>query len=274
MNKIEVCVVIPIKNEEKNLPQCLAPLSEFEEVWIIDSSSEDNSELIVQEYGYNYLNFHWNGNYPKKRNWFILNNFTKLPWLLFIDADEIVTEEFKKQLLNILPNTPHSGFWLSYDNYFLGKKLKYGVSQKKLALIQNGRALYEYIPDRQWSSLDMEIHEHPQVKGSVGFIRANITHRSISTYADIIQRHNDYASWEARRYVELSQTNGALRTHTLRQRVKYLGIKFIGFAELYFIYTYLIKLGFLDRKPGLRYANLKMQYFRCIRKEIKRILTD
>ena len=75
-----------------------------------------------------------NGKYPKKLNWVLQNKVAYSEWILFLDADEFLTESFKKELKEILPHTEKNGFWLTYDNYFDGSQLKYGIPFKKLLI--------------------------------------------------------------------------------------------------------------------------------------------
>jgi glycosyltransferase involved in cell wall biosynthesis len=271
LRNIQICVVIPIKNEEINLKNCLPRLKNFAEVWVIDSGSEDSSENIARQFNAHFLQFNWDGRYPKKRNWFVLNKYTSLEWILFLDADEFVTPEFENEVDGLIKHTQHSGFWIHYTNHFLKAELKHGIPQRKLALVRNG-TLYEKILEDGWSKLDMEVHEHPIVQGSVGQIRSKLIHNDQSDFTKIYNRHSAYALWEANRYYNLeSQKDSRGKKLTVRQRIKYFGLPKAGFAEFYFFVTYIGFLGFLDGIPGLRYALLKLTYFKEIRQNILKL---
>jgi len=159
----------------------------------------------------------------------------------------------------------HDGYWLNYTNYFLGRELRHGLAQRKLALFRVGKALYERIEEDGWSGLDMEIHEHPIVEGSVGEISVPIDHRDYKGLAKFIERHKDYALWEARRYVRLQTDETAWNRFTKRQRFKYRHLTAWWYSSFYFLFTYLAKLGFLDGAAGFHYAAYKAWYFRTIR---------
>jgi len=92
ISNIPITVVVPAKNEEANLGRCLERLSRFTEVIVVDSSSTDKTPQIVENFGKRYINFEWNGQYPKKRNWLLLNHELANEWVLFLDADEFIRQ--------------------------------------------------------------------------------------------------------------------------------------------------------------------------------------
>lgn len=265
---IPVSVVIPVKNEEKNLPPCLDLLKDFDEVIVVDSNSTDSTPQIVEKYGRTLVNFTWNGQFPKKRNWTLRNVPIRNEWVLFLDADEFVTDSFKKELAKAIETTECVGFWLHYTNDFLGKVLKHGAAMPKLPLFRKGAGEYEFIDEKAWSHLDMEIHEHPILTGKVGEIKAPIIHREFRGLTHYIQKHNEYSSWEANRYLKMTDKSGEL---TFRQKVKYALIDTWLLGPLYFCYSYFYKLGFLDGKNGFMYAAFKMQYFFNVKAKIEEI---
>ena len=112
IEKVKVSVIVPVKNEEKNLAQCLDSLRDFDDVVVVDSGSTDRTGEIAAEYGRQLVQFVWDGKFPKKRNWALRNIEFKHPWVLFLDADERMTAAFAAELLRSLPRTAHNGFWI------------------------------------------------------------------------------------------------------------------------------------------------------------------
>jgi len=267
-SRLPVTVVVPVRNEERNLPRCLSQLTAFESVVVVDSGSTDRTEAIARESGAEYLLFNWDGGFPKKRNWVLLNHRFTTSWVLFLDADEYVTQDFTAELAGVLPTTTHAGFWVQYSNYFLGRELRHGIPMRKLALIRVGAGLYERIEEDRWSGLDMEVHEHPIVKGSLGSLRSRIEHNDYKGLHAYIARHNDYSSWEASRFVQLEKTPAAWADFTPRQRRKYGSLTRWWLAPAYFLNSYIWKLGFLDGFPGFAFAAMKAIYFFQIRLKI------
>jgi glycosyltransferase involved in cell wall biosynthesis len=262
---LPVTVAIPVRNEEVNLGACLARLSRFAEVVVIDSSSTDRTREIAQDFGARLVEFNWDGRYPKKRNWFLINDPPTQRWVLFLDADEFVDGAFCDGVAKAVATGRYDGYWLTYANHFLGLPLRYGLQQRKLALFRVGSALYEKIEEDGWSRLDMEIHEHPIVQGAVGEIAVPIDHRDDKGLARFIEKHIDYARWEARRFIKLQYDPDAWGNFTKRQQFKYRHLSKWWYPLFYFMFTYVLKLGLLDGGAGFHYAFYKAWYFHTIR---------
>ena len=262
---IDVSVAIPVKNEEANLAKCLERLGRFKEIIIIDSGSEDKTQDIGRKFGARIVNFNWDGKYPKKRNWFLMNEPPTQPWVLFLDADEFINDDFCDAVVTAIKDDKLNGFWLNYDNYFQGGQLKHGVTQTKLALFRVGTGLYEKIEESFWSTFDMEIHEHPIIQGNIGKIHTPIEHKDYKGLSTFIRKHNEYAQWEAKRYVQLQEDDVPWQHFTKRQKFKYSHITKFWYPWFYFLFTYVVKVGFLDGSTGFHYAAYKAWYFQTIR---------
>jgi glycosyltransferase involved in cell wall biosynthesis len=263
-------IVIPVKNEAANLATCLESVREFDDVVLVDSGSTDSTRAIARRYGRTVIDFEWNGKFPKKRNWTLRNCKFKYPWVLFLDADESMTAEVQHELCRMLPATQHNGFWIGYRNWFLGRMLKYGDPMRKLALLRIGHGGYERIDEESWSTLDMEIHEQLVIDGSVGVIRARLDHHDRKNLSAYYSRHNEYSTWEAKRYLALEDRSKLTR----RQRLKYRMMCWPLFPALYFVSSYLLKLGFLDGYAGFYFAISKMFYFYQIQAKIRELRRD
>ncbi|MCB9721655.1 MAG: glycosyltransferase family 2 protein [Candidatus Omnitrophica bacterium] len=256
-DSIQLSVIIPVKNEAANLDECLRSVDSIEDVVVVDSNSSDGTVEIAQQHGRRVLQFDWNGRFPKKRNWVLRKYPPKQPWVLFLDADERLTQEFIDELQLILPHTSHNGFWIGYRNWFLGRLLQYGDPMRKIALFRVGHAEYEEIQEESWSRLDMEVHEQPVVQGSTGMLQAKLEHYDKRQLRDYYARHNEYAAWEAHRFLTLKSTqqlNG-------RQKMKYKMLAWPIFPVIYFLATYIFKGGILDGRAGYLFAISKMFYF-------------
>ena len=267
-DRLPVTVVVPVKNEELSLAECLASVAWAEQIVVVDSHSSDRTGEIVEQAGATLLQFDWNGGYPKKRNWVLQTYAFSTEWVLFLDADERLTPAFVSELRAAISNEDYAGYWLRYRIHFMGKVLNHGLPQRKLTLFRVGAGYFEQIDEERWSSLDMETHEHPILEGRVGEIGARIEHADYRGLENFIARHNAYSSWEARRFLALQEDGEKWRALTPRQKAKYKAVSRWWFPYAYFFYTYIFRLGFLDGRAGFVYAAFKLMYFFQTRQKI------
>lgn len=260
---LDLTIAIPVKNEEKNLPGCLAAIGKdlARKIVIIDSGSTDRTLEIAREFGAEVVDFNWNGKFPKKRNWYLRHHTPGTKWVLFLDADEYLTSAFKTELQQALQKDIYAGYWLNYTIYFLGKQLKGGYPLKKLALFRVGAGEYERIDEEQWSKLDMEVHEHPVLQGAVGVISSKIDHKDFRGVSHYVIKHNEYASWETGRFLKTCQEAMVSRQWTWKQKLKYRLMRSPLSGPVYFLGSYFLLGGFRDGSRGLAFAILKMSYF-------------
>jgi glycosyltransferase involved in cell wall biosynthesis len=267
LNKIPVTVIVSVKNEALNLPSCLEKLKCFDQIIVVDSKSTDDTIAIATTLGAQVLQFNWNGKFPKKRNWALQNANINHEWVLFLDADEFVTEAFVDEVAIKIEDLNYNGFTIQFENYFMGKKLRYGYGFQKSALFKKSKGAYEKIEEDLWSHLDMEVHEHPIIEGKIGVVNAKVIHKDFKTLEHYIDKHNAYSSWEAQRYLQLKSTLSS--SLSLNQKIKY-GLLTTGLLPMvYFMGAYFLKFGFLDGKEGFYLARFKAHYFFQIQTKVE-----
>jgi glycosyltransferase involved in cell wall biosynthesis len=259
---LDLTIAIPVKNEELNLPQCLRAIGKdlAKHVVVLDSGSTDRTKEVAAGFGAEVIDFVWNGKFPKKRNWYLRNHELSTKWVLFLDADEYLTPEFKSDLRTTLATGDKSGYWLNYTVYFLGKELKGGYPLRKLALFQVNCGEYEQIDEEHWSKLDMEVHEHPVIQGEVGLIKSKIDHQDFRGTSNFIIKHNEYASWEAARFLK-ARVSKQSDHWTLKQKLKYRLMRSVFMIPAFFFGSYILYRGFRDGARGFAHAVLRMSYY-------------
>ena len=260
---LDITIAIPARNEERNLVDCLLAIGVnfARRVVVIDSSSTDATIAVATANGAEVIPFNWNGHFPKKRNWFLRHHRPSTAWVLFLDADEILTPAVKAEIATVLPNCTEQGFLLTYTNYFLGRRLRGGYPLRKLALFRGGEVEYERIEEDHWSSCDMEVHEHPIVTGSVGVIRSRIDHRDLRGIDSYMRKHNEYAAWEAQRlFSHRHHLHSDIRWKA-HQRLKYRLIASPWGGLAFFLGSFLLMGGWRDGSTGFAFCLLKAGYF-------------
>ena len=259
-----VTVVLSVYNEEINLPTCLETLKDFKYKVIIDSGSTDRTQEIARAAGCEVLDFVWNGHPPKKHTWYLRTHKVNTPWVLFMDADERMTEPFKDELLRVLPVTAHDVMWITYNDWFLGRLMKHGDPMRKDWLLRVGHGEFEQVEEDMWSSLPIEMHEHIITDGTSGRIKARLEHHSRQPLKRYYMKHCDYADFEARRAVSIKNWDILTR----REKIKYRLMKLKIFPFAYWFVSYILKGGFLDGASGFYFAMNKMAYFYQIQAKI------
>lgn len=271
MKKLPITVIVPVKNEELNLKGMLPLLKDFDEVVVVDSQSTDRTIQVVSDAGYRLVQFHWDGHFPKKRNWVLRNVSLRNEWVFFVDADEFMTDEFLRDLYKAFENTGDKvGYWIYYNNYFMGKKLSHGDPICKLALFKKSAGEYERVDaendGRNWGYSGIELHEQPQLAGNLGVIKGRIDHKENRSLESYIKKHNEFSTWEANNYLRRRKDT---KPASFRQAFKYRLLDSWWLGRFYFLYIYFVRLGILDGKTGYIYAQLKKQYFFNIKLKIE-----
>ncbi|MHC5727383.1 MAG: glycosyltransferase family 2 protein, partial [Nostoc sp.] len=144
-SKIPVSVLIPAKNEQLNLPACLASLTRADEIFVVDSQSTDNSIEIAKSHGVNVVQFDFNGRWPKKKNWSLDNLPFRNEWVLIVDCDERIPPELWAEIDQVIQNKEYTGYYLNRRVFFLGKWIRYGGKYPdwNLRLFQHKNGRYE-----------------------------------------------------------------------------------------------------------------------------------
>lgn len=270
--KIPVSVLIPAKNEESNLPACLESVARADEVFVVDSQSSDRSIEISTNYGANVVQFHFNGRWPKKKNWSLDNLPFRNEWVLIVDCDERITPELWDEIATVIRDPDYNGYYLNRRVFFLGQWIRYGGKYPdwNLRLFKHKSGRYENLNTEDIPNTgDNEVHEHVILDGKVGYLKNDMLHIDFRDIYHWLERHNRYSNWEARVYYNIltgndeSGTIGANLFGDAVQRKRFLKkiwVKLPFKPLLRFILFYFIRLGFLDGKAGYIYGRLLSQY--------------
>ncbi|MEC4984004.1 MAG: glycosyltransferase family 2 protein [Oscillatoria sp. PMC 1068.18] len=270
--KIPVSVLIPAKNEEFNLPACLASVARADEIFVVDSQSSDRSCEIATKYGAKVVQFHFNGRWPKKKNWALENLPFRNEWVLIVDCDERIPPELWDEIATAITNPEFNGYYLNRKVFFLGKWIRFGGKYPdwNLRLFKHKSGRYENLNTEEIRNTgDNEVHEHVILQGNVGYLKQDMLHEDFRDIYAWLARHNRYSNWEARVYYNLltgkseDGTIGANLFGDAVQRKRFLKKIWVRLPfkpTLRFILFYFIRLGFLDGKPGYIYGRLLSQY--------------
>ncbi|HEY3855130.1 MAG TPA: glycosyltransferase family 2 protein [Verrucomicrobiae bacterium] len=277
MKTIPVSILIPNRNEEHNLPRCLNAVSWADEVFVIDSQSTDGSVDIAQSLGARVVQFHFNGSWPKKKNWSLEHIPFKHEWVFILDADEVMPPEAEAEFRRIVadPKHPLDGYWINRRFMFMGKWLKHAYHPNwNLRLFKHRLGRYEKLTDVATASGDNEVHEHVVVRGNTGRLQCEMDHHAFPSVDVFIEKHNRYSNWEARVAMDRHhQSASPVLQHTavgFRRRLKSLSQRLPCRSFLRFLYVYLWQWGFLDGIEGYHFARLHAVYeYLCVVKAVE-----
>jgi len=262
--KLAVSVIIAARNEAKNLPRCLQALREVGEVYVIDSQSTDNTVEIARSLGAHVVQFHYQGGWPKKRQWAMDTLPLTYDWILLLDADEVLTPALEEEIRAAIQNSAIDGYSVLLNTWFLGRVLRHGdVGLWKLSLFRRGKGRYECrLKDQDASMADMEVHEHVVVQGPTARLRNPLIHHNVESLSRYIQKHDEYSNWESRVLLQRGDDTELPPSllGTQAQRRRWLKRKLFavpGSPVLLFLYRYVLRFGFLDGVPGLIYCGFQ-----------------
>lgn len=263
----KLSVVLATFNEEKNIDRCLAAVRYIaNEIVVVDGSSTDRTRDIAEEYGARVIKttnppiFHINKEEALRT--------ASSPWVLQLDADEVVTGRLAEEIEKIIKMTDgeieehqqklkekrlfdrhkklvekrdgkigmevggYAGFFLPRMNYFLGKYLRYGgiYPDGVIRLVKKEKA---HFPQKS-------VHEQIVIEGKVGWLANPLLHHDSPTFARYLLRNS--------RYIDL------IRDELRRDKVAKNPITFADFFVYkpisWFLLTQIRHKGILDGWQG------------------------
>ena len=268
-----ISVLILTRNEEQDLPGCLASVAWSDDIHVLDSLSSDRTVSIAEAAGAHVTQRAFD-NWASHQNWALRNVPFKFPWIFYLDADERVTHELRVSLLKAALNPGQTiAFRVQRRDFFLGRWLKHvQTSPFYIRLFRVDKMRYERlvnplsIADGEVGELDGYLDHYPFSKG-------------ISHWLD---RHNQYSTLEAQqitvdREASPSKDGRPFSLHAaffekdfnqrrFHQKELFYRLPFRPLIKFFLLYV--LKRGFLDGNAGLTYSVLQAFYEYLI--ELKR----
>jgi glycosyltransferase involved in cell wall biosynthesis len=263
-------VIILTFNEEIHIRRCIASVATVAtRIVVVDSGSTDHTRAIAAEHGAEvYENTFIN--YAKQFNWALDNTAIKTEWVMRLDADEYITPELAQMLPEALASAAAevSGYTLNLRRVFMGKWLRHGALYpiRLLRVWKFGRGRCE----------DRWMDEHVAVAGDVRHLNGDFADHNLNTLTWWTDKHNRYASREAVDLLNLeyglwsreARNDGSMRGQTAVKRwVKenvYSALPGGMRALAYFLYRYIIRVGFLDGAAGTIFHVLQGFWYRYL----------
>jgi glycosyltransferase involved in cell wall biosynthesis len=254
-----ISVLVLTKNEEQDLPGCLASVSWSDDVHVFDSFSTDATVSIAEGLGAKVAQRVFD-NYASHRNAALNRTRFQHPWVLLMDADERCTSALAHEIVQVVANDRDvAAYRIRRRDYFQNTWLRHAqISPWYIRLVRPELARYT-----------REINEVLEVAGRVGELRAPLDHFPFSKgIGHWLRKHDEYSTMEAQLIVQGGgPPHPSLRTaltdrdfHKRRLHQKAIFYRMPGRPLLKWLYMVFVRGAFLDGRPGLTYARLQAIY--------------
>jgi len=268
---MNICVIILTFNSAASLAQVVQSCRELSSrILVVDSGSTDGTADLAHSLGCEVI-AHPFDNYSRQRNW--AQQHAQLApddWVLHLDSDEVLSPELAASIRQTLAASPPDvdGFLMRRLSYFLGQPIRYGHINPSwhLRLFRAGQGACE---DRLYD-------QHFLVPGKTQKLDGLLLDLQLTSLEAWTASHNRWSTAEAREVTQEQSHDTDARTlpASLRgdSRMKKRWLKnniwyrapLLARPLAFFLYSYFLRLGFLDGKVGLVYHFLQAFWFRFL----------
>jgi glycosyltransferase involved in cell wall biosynthesis len=252
--KAPIAVIMISLNEAHNMKEVLTNIEGWaQEVYLVDSCSQDDTINIALEYGVDVIQRNFKG-FGDQWNFALENLPISAPWVMKLDPDERVTDELKASIEGIIKADKADGIILKRRLYFMGKVLP--IIQPILRLWKNGTCNFT----------NVDVNEHPLVDGHMIHASGYLQHHDSPNLDHWLIKQNRYTTTEA-----VSQYIGK----PLALKPKFFGSalerrmwfktnfwKIPGRYTFLFIYHFLILGAWRSGRVGWKWSHLRTEVYR------------
>jgi glycosyltransferase involved in cell wall biosynthesis len=263
-----VSILIPALNEAGNIAACLESARFADERIVVDSGSRDGTRETALACGAQVLDFKWDGQFPKKKNWALANVPWRNEWVFILDADERITPALAGEIGRVVASPDADGYYVNRRFWFLNGWLRHCgyYPSWNLRLFRHRLGRYEQLPEvEETGSGDNEVHEHVILDGRAGRLREEMEHYAFPTVEAWVEKHNRYSNWEAallnsRRGGPLAAGASLDPALARKRRLKHMARRLPCRPALRFLYHFVLRAGFLDGRRGYVFCRLMAFY--------------
>ena len=227
VDHLKVSAVIVCCDEEENIERCLQSLAWANEIIVVDSFSQDRTLELCRKYTNRIFQREWSG-MVQQRAYAV--SLARNEWVFAIDADEVVTERLRDEVLTKLSEDKNekSGYYIKRHTSYLGRWINHGgwYPDFKLRLFRKDKV---YVGGEN-------PHDKCFVHGKTAKLKGEMIHypyKNISRQLRTIDSYSDIVSEKL-----------------FQEKVAFPLVKMFIKPFVKFLETYIYKLGFLDGLPG------------------------
>lgn len=223
--KTYITAIILTKNEEKNIVDCIESVKFCDEVVVIDDYSQDSTRKLAREKGARVLKRKLDNDFAKQRN--IGLQKAKGDWALYVDADERVSAELKREIKTEMNRNGFEGFYLKRRDFIWGRELKYG---------ETGKVKLLRLAKKKKGEWERGVHEVWNINIETKTLVNPLLHYPHPTLRGFLE--------------ELNWMSGLHAKENLKEGKKSNLLKIVILPTFKFIQNYFLRLGFLDGMQG------------------------
>lgn len=220
-------VIIPTYNEIDYLEDAVRSVDFADEIIVVDSYSTDGTAELAEKLGCKVLKRKFD-NFSNQKNFALIQ--VKSDWILFIDADERVTQRLKTEILKAIKSNRYEGYKINFPHFYMNRFLYHKVD-RVLRLVRNNGV-----------SFSGDVHEKLHVEGEIGILKNFMLHYTYKGLNHFLQKKDSYAWFQANMETKKGK--------------KVSSFKLIFKPFYRFFSSFVLKRGFLDGVPGLAIASI------------------
>ncbi len=235
---LAVCIIT--RDEEQNLPRCLASVSELAtQLVVVDSESTDATAEIARAAGAEVVIQPFLGHVRQKQ---LALAAAREPWVLCLDADEWLDEDLRAAVRAVLARPFERGDPVGHEvnrrTHYLGDWIDHGgwSPEWRLRLVRRDLA--------QWGGVDP--HDHLEVEGSTARLAGRLNHRPYRNLGHHLEKVNSYTDIMVARRLEQGERASLFKLLTR--------------PPARFVRMYFLRLGVLDGWRGFVVATVGAFY--------------
>lgn len=235
---IHLTAIVLTRDEAEQIADCIKTLRFADRVIVFDSYSSDDTVAIAQACGADIFQHEFE-NYAEQRNAALDAASDMTDWVLFVDADERISEGLAAEIRNKMRLPEYAGWRIPRHNYIFGVLTKGAgwYPDYQTRLLRVGHARYD---------LARPVHETVTLHGAEGTMRSPITHYNYRDLAHFIDKQERYSQVDAR--------------NLFRQGIRAKPQNFILQPLRQFYWRFVTLRGYRDRWHGLRLSLLMARY--------------
>lgn len=221
---IKISGVIITFNEEKNIERCLSSIIGIvDEIIVLDSFSTDKTEEICEKFNVKFFQHKFSGHIQQKNR---AVSYSENDFVLSLDADEELSEDLKKSILEVKENAEFDAYYFNRLNFFCNKKIKHGgwYPDKKIRLWNKNFG--------KWGGINPHDNVILQEKASKKHVKGELLHYSFNSIEEHVNQINKFSSIKA------------ISAYNRNKKTNFVTIIFK--PAIKFFIQYFLKFGFLD----------------------------